>query len=272
MLSKLKLSHKEIKQAMMSMDEKCKLPKDMIEQMLKFMPTKEELTQINESVQKHGSPTVLALADRYMYEISSIPRFEQRLRCLNIIRSFHDRVEALVPFIQVVLKATSSCQQNKRFRQILTIILAIGNYLNFGKRNGNAYGFEMASINKLADVKNALRNDRNLLHFLVNFIEKKYPDLTKFKKDFATVTEAARFSQSETAAEIRNLEEALLIVRKELNLLESTTKVELPEHIPPENDRFALVAKAFIEKATAEYHNLDKMFREMKNKVGVCLV
>ncbi|CTQ86819.1 FH2 domain-containing protein [Caenorhabditis elegans] len=270
MLSKLKLSHKEIKQAMMSMDEKCKLPKDMIEQMLKFMPTKEELTQINESVQKHGSPTVLALADRYMYEISSIPRFEQRLRCLNIIRSFHDRVEALVPFIQVVLKATSSCQQNKRFRQILTIILAIGNYLNFGKRNGNAYGFEMASINKLADVKNALRNDRNLLHFLVNFIEKKYPDLTKFKKDFATVTEAARFSQSETAAEIRNLEEALLIVRKELNLLESTTKVELPEHIPPENDRFALVAKAFIEKATAEYHNLDKMFREMKNKFSDC--
>lgn len=268
MLSKLKLSHKEIKQAMMSMDEKNKLPKDMIEQMLKFMPTKEELAQINESVLKHGTPTVLALADRYMYEISTIPRFEQRLRCLHIIRTFHDRVEALLPHIQVVSKASSSMQGNKRFRQVLTIVLAIGNYLNCGKRNGNAYGFELGALNKLTDVKNVTRNDRNLLHWLVGFIEKKYPDLTKFKKDMAAVTEAARFSQTETAAEIRILEESLLTVRKELNLLESASKEELPEMVPSDTDRFGHVAKTFITTATAEYHNLDKLFREMKNKVG----
>uniref|UniRef100_A0A8R1DM16 FH2 domain-containing protein n=2 Tax=Caenorhabditis japonica TaxID=281687 RepID=A0A8R1DM16_CAEJA len=270
MLSKLKLSHKEIKQAMMSMDEKGKLPKDMIEQMLKFMPTKEEMTQINESVMKHGTPTVLALADRYMYEISTIPRFEQRLRCMHIIRTFHDRVEALLPHIQVVSKASASMQGNKRFRQILTIVLAVGNYLNCGKRNGNAYGFELGALNRLVDVKNTLRNDRNLLHWLVQFVEKKYPDLTKFKKELATVTEAARFSQTETAAEIRMLEESLLTVRKELNFLESASKEELPERLPDTTDRFTQVAASFIQTATSEYHNLDKLFREMKNKFSEC--
>ncbi|CAI2354292.1 unnamed protein product [Caenorhabditis sp. 36 PRJEB53466] len=250
MLSKLKLSHKEIKQAMMSMDEKSKLPKDMIEQMLKFVPTKEELAQINESVMN------TELRQCWPWPIGTCTR-SRRFR-----GSSRDS--------DVVSKASSSMQGNKRFRQVLTLVLAIGNYLNCGKRNGNAYGFELVSLNRMTDVKNVMRNDRNLLHWLVQFIEKKYPDLTKFKKELSPVTEAARFSQAETAAEIRVLEESLLIVRKELNFLESASKEELPESVPSENDRFVQVAKSFITSATSEYHNLDKMFREMKNKFSEC--
>ncbi|VDK70823.1 unnamed protein product, partial [Cylicostephanus goldi] len=139
MLSKLKLTHREIRTALLAMDDKGKLPKDMIEQMLKFVPSKDEITLLKNTVNRHGSPSVLALADRYLYEMAQIPRFEPRLRSLYIIRTFQERFDCLMPHIHSVIRASSALSHSKKFKQLLALILAIGNYLNYGKRSGNAY-------------------------------------------------------------------------------------------------------------------------------------
>jgi len=78
------------------------------------------------------------------------------------------------------------------------LVLAIGNYLNYGKRNGNAYGFDVQSLNRLVDVKQSQKSDRNLLHYVIQLIEKKWPDLTKLKRDLASVFDAARFKSAIT--------------------------------------------------------------------------
>uniref|UniRef100_A0A158P679 FH2 domain-containing protein n=1 Tax=Angiostrongylus cantonensis TaxID=6313 RepID=A0A158P679_ANGCA len=193
MLSKLKLSHREIRAALLAMDDKGKLPKDMLEQMLKFVPTKEEISILRSTVSRHNSSSALALADRYLHEMAQIPRFEQRLRSLYIIRTFQERLDSLTPHIQSVIKASTAVSSSKKFKQLLALILALGNYLNFGKRSGNAFGFDLSSLNRLSDVKFADRPDRTLLHYLLQVIENRFSDLGKLKKELAAVYDADRF-------------------------------------------------------------------------------
>ncbi|KHN85770.1 Disheveled-associated activator of morphogenesis 1 [Toxocara canis] len=220
MLSKLRLTNKQITRALLSMDQYGELPRDMLEQMLKFIPTKEEISRLRETVEKFKTPSVLAIADRFLYEmlkfiptkeeisrlretvekfktpsvlaiadrflyeVSNIPRYEQRLRCLFIITTFKERLDDVATNIQAITNASISISNSKRLRYLLRLILAVGNYLNYGKRNGNAFGFALDSLCVLTDVRNSLRSDQNLLHYIIQIADAKFPDILRLKRDF----------------------------------------------------------------------------------------
>lgn len=51
--------------------------------------------------------------------------------------------------------ASREVLQSGGLRQLLEVVLAFGNYMNKGQR-GNAYGFKVASLNKIADTKSSM--------------------------------------------------------------------------------------------------------------------
>lgn len=70
----------------------------------------------------------------------------------------------------------------------------MGNYLNHGKRAGNAQGFMVKSLSALASVRSALKADRNLTHFVVEHIDDKQPDLLRVKRELGCVFDATKFT------------------------------------------------------------------------------
>jgi len=53
---------------------------------------------------------------------------------------------------QDIVAATEACEEvkaSKKFAQILELILLVGNYMNTGSKNGQAFGFEISFLPKV---------------------------------------------------------------------------------------------------------------------------
>ena len=66
-LSKLKMTDVEIRQAVLSMDSKDQLNKDMLEQLLKFVPTSTEVELLESHIAEEET---FARADHFLLEMS----------------------------------------------------------------------------------------------------------------------------------------------------------------------------------------------------------
>lgn len=101
-----------------------------------------------------------------------VPHYEQRLRCLHYKKRFQITLNEILPRITNVMEASREVSRSRRLRRLLEIVLALGNYMNRGAR-GNASGFRLTSLNRLADTKSSAAKGTTLLHYLVQILEKK---------------------------------------------------------------------------------------------------
>jgi len=62
--------------------------------------------------------------------------------------------------------------KSPKLKQLLEIILALGNFMNRGQR-GNATGFKLSSVNNMIDTKSSVDRNITLLHYLVDVLEKR---------------------------------------------------------------------------------------------------
>lgn len=54
-------------------------------------------------------------------------------------------------------------------------------------------GFTLNSLSLIHGMRSTTRADRNLMHFVVETVEKKFPDLLRLKRELTTVHEASKF-------------------------------------------------------------------------------
>ncbi|KAL0164400.1 hypothetical protein M9458_040153, partial [Cirrhinus mrigala] len=87
--------------------------------------------------------------------------------------------------------ASKEVLHSKNLKQLLEVVLAFGNYMNKGQR-GNAYGFKISSLNKIADTKSSIDKNITLLHYLITILEKKYSKVMLFSEELQNVPEAAK--------------------------------------------------------------------------------
>ncbi|XP_077320533.1 disheveled-associated activator of morphogenesis 1 isoform X2 [Lithobates pipiens] len=252
LLSRLKLSNDDIKRAILSMDEQEDLPKDMLEQLLKFVPEKSDTDLLEEH--KHELDR-MAKADRFLFEMSRINHYQERLQSLYFKKKFAERVAEVKPKVDAIRSASNQVLQSKSLKQLLEVVLAFGNYMNKGQR-GNAYGFKISSLNKIADTKSSIDKNITLLHYLITVVEKKYPKVVSLHEELQSISEAAKVHMSELEKEVGNLRNGLKAVEAELEYQKTQTSVP--------GDKFVSVVSQFITVAGFSFSDVEDLLAESK--------
>ncbi|KAI8596509.1 hypothetical protein EDD21DRAFT_388055 [Dissophora ornata] len=265
MLGGMKHTNPEIRHAIFRMDEEF-MSLVQITNLLKFVPEAEETGKLLEYKDAPEDVKLqLGRAEAFFVEILKIERYQQRLEGLKFKVTFESLLDGVNESISAISVASKKLKNAKYFKELLNLILMLGNYMNGGGHNGGAFGFKIASINKLVDTKASNAPNMTLLHFLTNITESTLPDLLNYQAEISTCGEACRVSLPELLSDFNLIKTKL----KEI-------KVELSTHYPDglkicPDDRFYEVMKPFIEGAEKKFSRAETAMVEMDSLYKDCV-
>eukprot|EP00761_Pharyngomonas_kirbyi_P012971 gb/GECH01012998.1/.p1 GENE.gb/GECH01012998.1/~~gb/GECH01012998.1/.p1 ORF type:complete len:1075 (+),score=379.19 gb/GECH01012998.1/:1-3225(+) len=250
----MRMSNEQIKKYLLEMNED-KISVQNLKSLAHIAPTADEIAALNE----HASdPDKLDSPDRFLFDMKDIPNLDKRLDSWAFKRKFATAVEDTRPGINDMVKATKEVRESAKFKKLLTIILAIGNYMNGGnKQRGNVYGVKLQSLMKMRDTKSK-DNKTTLLRWMVSYIEKDHRDILDFEDEVNHVPTARRISVPSVQQEITELRNGIKMCK---------SQKEAAEKANISGDKFPEVMAKFIQAADREFDKLEKEFEDMKERL-----
>ncbi|KAJ2557212.1 hypothetical protein EV175_001481 [Coemansia sp. RSA 1933] len=242
-----KYSFRDIRYALLRMDTSV-ITENALKQLLTFVPTPEERGLLS-AYQGRADRKRLSRPDRFFLETMKIWRYEQRLRVTTTWAAWSETFRDLQQDVASVMTAAHAVASSRHFPQILEVILSIGNFMNGSGFRGGAFGFKIASLNKLMDTK-AEDNKTTLLHFVALTAEENFEDSLEFLEELKPVDSGCRVSHAEMKAEMADMRVRLAEAKRELELLRDQREKELKESAL-ENDKTAATEKSDTIGATA---------------------
>ncbi|XP_018057951.1 PREDICTED: protein diaphanous [Atta colombica] len=223
---------------------------NILQGLIQYLPPPDQLSKLQMYKDQYDD---LTEAEQFCVTISTIKRLLPRLRSLSFMLRYEELIQDIKPDIVAATTACEEVKSSKKFARILELILLLGNYMNSGSKNGQAFGFEISFLTKLTSTKD-IDNKQTLMHYLVDTIERKFPECLSFIEEIAHVDRASRVS-------LENVQRTLCQMETNIrNLEQDLTNAKVPQC---DEDLFIDVMKPFAKKARESYEVLQNMFKNM---------
>ncbi|NXD64576.1 FHDC1 protein, partial [Eolophus roseicapillus] len=174
---------------------------ELLHEFLKLLPEAEEVKKLKAF---DGDVSKLSQADSFMYLLIQVPNYALRIEAMVLEREFSPSCASLQDDMKIIRRATEELMTCEELHSILHLVLQAGNIMNAGGYAGNAVGFKLSSLLKLADTK-ANKPGMSLLHFVALEAQKKDAALLNFSEKIRDVHDAARLSIDNVEAELHSL-------------------------------------------------------------------
>ncbi|XP_017661527.1 PREDICTED: FH2 domain-containing protein 1 [Lepidothrix coronata] len=174
---------------------------ELLHEFLKLLPEAEEVKKLRAF---DGDVSKLSQADSFMYLLIQVPNYALRIEAMVLEREFSPSCASLQDDMKIIRRATKELMTCEELHSILHLVLQAGNIMNAGGYAGNAVGFKLSSLLKLADTK-ANKPGMSLLHFVALEAQKKDAALLNFSEKIGSVHDAARLSVDNVEAELHSL-------------------------------------------------------------------
>ena len=227
-LFNLRMAPVAIIEAVAAMDYKTLTP-EKLDILCSITPNAEEVETYNQYLASGKSMDKLSKEDLFMCKLSRSDRLAAKIRVMQFICKFPVKKNIYKQFV-VVLKASESLLKSNKFRQILEIVLAYGNYMN-GEKRGLTFGFKLESLTMLSAPKSADRQ-MCLLEYIVRTIKSKLPQIDDFDSELEFISEAAVASPLESLIkDLQELDRGVEMVRREIKLCKSYAQTSVPSFL-----------------------------------------
>ena len=262
-LARFKSSNVELRQKIIAFDPTM-INGETIGKLQMMIPEDEEIGLVRDF---DGDKKMLGKVEKFFLEMARIPRLKMRLDCASVLLQFDTDFELLVQKKELFLDATKAVKSSKSLLEVLSMIMAIGNYLNGGNARGQAHGFKLDVLTKLTNMRANERKKGTLMNFLLGQIERTRRELLEFPSEMLKVEEASAISLNQLESDFKQLEVGMKKVKNELNRYVSMT-------VPPGTDRkddavqsFTNKMKPFVLRAEDSCTRFAESMQDMKMKI-----
>uniref|UniRef100_A0A1A9X3F6 FH2 domain-containing protein n=1 Tax=Glossina brevipalpis TaxID=37001 RepID=A0A1A9X3F6_9MUSC len=225
---------------------------NILQQLIDYLPPPEELKRLQD-IKAKGER--LPAIEEFAATIGEIEHLLPRLRNLHFKLAFDDEMRDIKSNIAVGMTACEEVRNSDKFSKILELILLMGNYMNSGSKDEPAYGFEISYLTELTNIKDA-ENKETLLHYLVDVVEKKFPDSLTFYEDLSHVDKAS-------SVDLGMLQKSM----QEINTAVKRLEIDLQINKVPQcnDDKFFEVMGKFANDCRQQLNVLEKTQIQMQN-------
>ena len=140
---------------------------------------------------------------RLMSRLSMVQRLSPKLEIMSYMSTFLDIAHTNKPRIVAIYLAAKNTKNSDKFKKILEIILAFGNYMNSCKK-GSAYGFKLQSLDNLSTTKSSDKRS-TIVNYIVEVVNTNYPSLKGFETELKYIEKAAQFSLENIITDVQVL-------------------------------------------------------------------
>ncbi|XP_028611098.1 formin-2 isoform X2 [Grammomys surdaster] len=178
LMSSLHLDMKDIQHAVVNLDNSV-VDLETLQALYENRAQSDEL----EKIEKHSRSSKdkenaksLDKPEQFLYELSLIPNFSERVFCILFQSTFSESICSIRRKLELLQKLCETLKNGPGVMQVLGLVLAFGNYMNAGnKTRGQADGFGLDILPKLKDVKSS-DNSRSLLSYIVSYYLRNFDE------------------------------------------------------------------------------------------------
>ncbi|XP_033639550.1 uncharacterized protein LOC117300002 isoform X2 [Asterias rubens] len=245
-MSSLHVEMSDISQSVLNM-ETTVLDLENLESLYEIRHQDDELKTIKAHLAKE-SDEPLDKPEQFLYELSQIPNFAERVYCMTFQASFKENLTSLRTKLGNVQFVCEVLLTSKGVKKVLGLILAFGNYMNGGNRTrGQADGFGLDILAKLKDVKSQ-DNKISLLQYIVSYYVDKIDEHAGTEEAVFPLPEPTKVNQA-ALVKFEDLTKDLNKIKRDLKGCEGKVakvlKSSADEHLQPFKDNM----DAFLDQA-----------------------
>ncbi|XP_062253768.1 formin-like isoform X2 [Platichthys flesus] len=276
LISSLHLEMKDIQQAVLTVDHSV-VDLETIEALYENRATSDEMEKIMRHYEKSKEEEVKLLdkPEQFLYELSQIPDFAGRARCIIFQSMFLDTIASVRRKSEKISNVSKELLENNSLRDIIGLVLAFGNYMNGGNRTrGQADGFGLEILPKLKDVKSR-DNRMNLvdyvvLYYLRNFDKNAGTDKSVFPlSEPQDCLQAAQVKFEDITKDLRKLKRDLTTCEKDVQKVCDNSSEETLQPFQQKMEGFIAAAQKDHLAEEEQLISAQKSFGEMVSYFGV---